>query len=189
MRKRFSYLSIIRYCLVVFIAIFAITLSSTAMSDNSVFDVRAVRWGMSVEDVQKSETSEFVMQEGDNIYYQTELMDKKCDVIYKFKENALVEVIFKIDVATPAEGRLVYATLVGTLQEKYAEERDNPLRHIMRKYSNERTIITLSNFSKGDNGCIFLTYKSQKYSIEKQKEQDRQDELKQEQYKKELSQF
>lgn len=168
---------------------FVLCLPCHSFANNEEFDVRKARWGMSVEEVQESETSEFVKQEGDDIFYRTELLDKQCDVLYRFKENTLVEVFFKIDVATPAEGRLVYATLIGTLQKKYAEEQENLLSHIMRKYSNERTIIMLSNFPKGDNGCIFLTYESQKYSIEKQEKQDRQHKLKQEQYKKELSQF
>ena len=73
---------------IMFICCFGSVLVARAEED---FDFRKARWGMTIEEIQKTETAYVKNIKDETLYYAEKLLDEECAIVYSFKKGKLVK--------------------------------------------------------------------------------------------------
>jgi hypothetical protein len=61
----------------------------TDQQNKSQFDFRQTKWGMSKEEVIKSEKLDLIINQDNNLLFSTSIINKNCILFYSFKDNKL----------------------------------------------------------------------------------------------------
>jgi hypothetical protein len=85
------------------------------------FDVRKVRWGMTREEVKKSENLQFLSDKKDVVEYKFMLFGIKSRILYKFQDNKLAraEYVIEQDDVNPSRFYDDFKALKGFLRQMY----------------------------------------------------------------------
>jgi hypothetical protein len=88
---------------------------------DKTFDVRKARWGMTREEVKKSENLQLLSDKKDLVEYKFVLMGLKCRIQYKFLENRLsgAEYVIEQDDVNPSRFYDDFKALKGFLRQLY----------------------------------------------------------------------
>lgn len=117
------------------------------------FDFRKARWGMTIEEIKKTETAYFEGIVDESLYYTEKLLDKKCTIGYFFKEGKLVYGCLCFFDMEDEDSKLMFNTISRQLSKKYIKEKNyfSYLNNFYEMYSNDRSHIVLMS-SKSEKG-------------------------------------
>lgn len=106
--KKFSFL-------IVFALMF--TFTSLAFAQEEHFDFKKVRWGMSMDEVKKSESIKpFKIKKGDYIAYKVTVAEMPARLVYSFYKNKLEKAIYYFEISNPSQG---LRKICSILEDKY----------------------------------------------------------------------
>ena len=142
------------------------------------YDVRKTRWGMSLEEIKKSEKGPMFgkpeyskFSQNTKIRYRDQIFGVWCDIDYCYNPKTGLFKIYYYFVPQPYdEAKKLFDTLSDTFAETYANP-DNSRKSLYaaaHEFTNDRTAITLSRNSAGPSKRIVLTFYSIDYWDEMQ---------------------
>ena len=140
------------------------------------FDFRKARWGMTIEETQKTETAQLVKKDSENgeLTYTGKLLDKECTIVYKYKKEKLVECFYIFFNIEDGYFKYIFDTIDSQLSKKYTKEESNFIKYLIEIYNNDRTHITLASIKpKNGSNNIIVTYQEKNFSQEKSDEMNK----------------
>ena len=104
----------------------AILFCGQGCGKSNEYDFRKTKWGMSKEEVKKTEELKPIIDLGGMLVYQTTLIEKPFDLLYRFEKNKLVIAGYEIQAeANKYDYLSIHESLVKLLQKKYGEPTKN----------------------------------------------------------------
>jgi hypothetical protein len=136
--------------------------ATTAEAEFTGFDVRKVRWGMTKNDVYRSEPSGTLKSRGkldtvknfEYMFYSDNFSGKQYDVFYAFPtdNSRLVFVMLVFNDLSPKEQSTIYNEIKGILSKKYTlsnmDHIAKELRGSASEFQNDRTYVLLGKVAK-----------------------------------------
>ena len=131
------------------------------------FDFRKARWGMTIEEIQKTETAHFFEKDIKKgiLIYTEKLLDEECAIVYNFKKGKLTHCNYLFFNIEDENSKLMFNTIDKQLSKKYTKE-ENPSSHlkIIEIYNNDRSHIVLASLKSEKGGRnIAVTYKEKNF--------------------------
>lgn len=124
--------------LFVFFFFWAVILyAANGFSDD--FDFRKTKWGMSPENVLKSESLTPVLQKADMIIYETRVLQKDVRIVYLFNEKQLFRARYILNKDYMNKNRYIrdYKDFKGILTKKYGSPDEDTTYWFNDKYKND----------------------------------------------------
>lgn len=94
-----------------------------ACAEEDDFTFRKTRWGMSIEEVEKSEDDSPSSKTDEELFYKVPLMSDSCELIYRFDSNELVNACYILSITSISPYLYIddFLKLRGALVDKYGE--------------------------------------------------------------------
>ncbi|MGO9019122.1 MAG: hypothetical protein ACLQVJ_12325 [Syntrophobacteraceae bacterium] len=105
------------------VAILAVLLFASAGFCQDRFDFRKTKWGMTRDEVKRSESLQPVGEKKDKIFYKSTLDETPCMIAYHFLNNKLAQALYLFDQkhANPSDFIDDYNRILALLTEKYGK--------------------------------------------------------------------
>lgn len=202
--KKFLFFSLLAFLLTPALSCFA--------EEQNSFDVRKVRWGMSKDEVLKSELPNKLYGEKDGYYsFKETIFDYPCYVSYLIKNDKLVEVYFIFDKFdkkhTTSSLKTKFKIILGKKYKKVGFVNDQKFekmseneKEIFRKlqlkleenniqYENDRTFIVVYDNQDNSDRTVTVIYTDKKYRVIEEEEYKNKKQQERKQFQKDASQF
>lgn len=91
------------------------------------YDFRQTRWGMTKEEVTKSEKLKMIFELNNKFFYKTSVANRNCNLIYDFENNSLKAGVYIFDIEHTNKNEYIddYSTLQDMLVNKYGQPKEN----------------------------------------------------------------
>ena len=138
-----------------------------AAENNRQYDIRKIRWGMSMEEVALSEKegATYANKLENQLLYTTQLFDSDCIIAYDFNGNKKIfQASYIIQNLNKDKKDKIFETLNQKFREKYEEALpeggyNDPINALLlkmhREFFNDRTAITITQIK--DNVVVSYT--------------------------------
>ena len=142
--------------LALLILILLVVLYSRAFA-NDKYNFRQTKWGMSKEEVMKSESSEpdHIFSKGDTLAYHSEIFGEKVLILYKFSFNKLVWAKYILSKYLFEKGKIIeglpiidFGKFEDILKKKYGKPKDNGTKFKTKELRDKLRILIESGDGK-----------------------------------------
>ena len=147
---------------IILITFFSILLCCTASYAEEA-DVRNVRWGMSIDDVQMNEFSFLESNKNGTLVYDIEKFSEKCKLIYIFENNKLVQCSYLFNINIHNDTKNIYSDIYKTICKKYKKIGTKSWMGEHEVFDGGKSYIVLAA-----NRCILLSYLSPQFFLKEE---------------------
>lgn len=156
------------------------------------FDFRKARWGMTIEEIQRTETAYFKGIVDETLFYTEKLLDEECVIIYNFKKGKLIECNYMFFNIEDEHSKIIFDTINKQLSKKYTKEKDQfyLFNKIYARYNNDRSHIKLASLKSEKGGRnIIVSYEEKNFYQDKCDEENKKRMDNEKRRKKDLEMF